>query len=82
MAEMERGLLIERTQAGLARAKVEGKVLGRPTKTTAHDQAKIVELHAAGQSLSMIAAPVRDRQGRPSTPSLRPERWQPSPDIS
>jgi putative DNA-invertase from lambdoid prophage Rac len=55
MAEMERDLLVERTQSGLARAKSEGKVLGRPTKTTARDQAKIVELHASGQSLSQIA---------------------------
>jgi DNA invertase Pin-like site-specific DNA recombinase len=56
MAEMERDLLVERTQSGLARAKAEGKTLGRPTKTTADDQAKIVELHAAGQSLTKIAA--------------------------
>lgn len=30
VAEMERDLLIERTQSGLARAKAEGKKLGRP----------------------------------------------------
>ena len=30
VAEFERDLLIERTQAGLKRAKAEGKVLGRP----------------------------------------------------
>ena len=30
MSEFERDLLIERTQSGLARAKAEGKVLGRP----------------------------------------------------
>jgi DNA invertase Pin-like site-specific DNA recombinase len=34
VAEMERDLLVERTQSGLARAKVEGKTLGRPTSTT------------------------------------------------
>ena len=34
VAEMERDLIIERTQAGLAKAKAEGKVLGRPPKTT------------------------------------------------
>ena len=33
VAEMERDLLVERTQAGLARAKAEGKTLGRPSKT-------------------------------------------------
>src|SRR5205085_8231172 len=30
VAEFERDLLVERTQAGLARAKSEGKTLGRP----------------------------------------------------
>jgi putative DNA-invertase from lambdoid prophage Rac len=34
MAEMERDLLIERTQAGFARTKVQGKSLGRPNRTT------------------------------------------------
>lgn len=33
VAEFERDLLIERTQAGLARAKLEGKKLGRPEAT-------------------------------------------------
>ena len=33
LAEMERDLLVERTQAGLARAKAEGKQLGRKAKT-------------------------------------------------
>lgn len=55
MAEMERDLLVERTQSGLARAKAEGKVLGRPATTTAGDRAKIAAMHAAGQSLSKIA---------------------------
>ena len=32
VAEFERDLLIERTQAGLKRAKAEGKVLGRPSR--------------------------------------------------
>jgi len=34
VAEFERDLLVERTQAGLARAKSEGKVLGRPRALT------------------------------------------------
>jgi len=37
VAEFERDLLVERTQAGLARAKAEGKTLGRPGALT-HDQ--------------------------------------------
>jgi DNA invertase Pin-like site-specific DNA recombinase len=31
--EMERDLLVERTQAGLKRARAEGRTLGRPRKT-------------------------------------------------
>ncbi len=53
---MERDLLVERTQSGLARAKAEGKALGRPARTTAGDRAKIVALHATGLSLAVIAA--------------------------
>jgi len=42
VAEMERDLLIERTQAGLARAKAEGKKLGRPSKTTPEQREAIL----------------------------------------
>lgn len=42
VAEMERDLLVERTQAGLARAKSEGKSLGRPSKTTPAQRAEII----------------------------------------
>src|SRR5688572_2653519 len=41
VAEFERDLLVERTQAGLSRAKAEGKVLGRPPRLT-DDQRKAV----------------------------------------
>lgn len=52
VAEFERDLLIERTQAGLARAKNEGKVLGRPKATEA---GKVQELKALGWSQSAVA---------------------------
>ena len=42
VAEMERDLLIERTQAGLARAKAEGKKLGGPSKTTPEQREAIL----------------------------------------
>ena len=42
VAEFERDLLVERTQAGLSRAKAEGKVLGRPLSLT-EDRRKLVE---------------------------------------
>lgn len=55
LAEMERDLLVERTQAGLARAKSEGKTLGRPSKTTAEQRAEIAAKYAAGESVSALA---------------------------
>lgn len=38
VAEFERDLLIERTQAGLKRAKASGKALGRPQALTSGQQ--------------------------------------------
>jgi putative DNA-invertase from lambdoid prophage Rac len=55
VAEMERDLLIERTQAGLERAKAEGKQLGRPSKTTAAERRTILERLTAGDSVSQVA---------------------------
>lgn len=54
VAEFERDLLIERTQSGLARAKAEGKKLGRPeaTKTKASGQ----EIKGQKFSQSQVAA--------------------------
>lgn len=55
VAEMERDLLVERTQAGLARAKQQGKTLGRPTKTTEAQRKDIIARHKAGVSISELA---------------------------
>lgn len=55
VAEMERDLLVERTQAGLARAKAEGKTLGRPARTTDEQRATLVRRHQAGESISALA---------------------------
>jgi len=55
MAEMERDLLIERTQSGLARAKAEGKTLGRPALTTDEQRAKMVARFKAGESISALS---------------------------
>jgi DNA invertase Pin-like site-specific DNA recombinase len=55
VAEMERSLLIERTQAGLARAKAEGKILGRPSKTSQEQQQVIIKQLNEGTSVSAIA---------------------------
>ena len=55
VAEMKRDLLVERTQAGLARAKSEGKTLGRPSKTTPEQRADIIGKYATGESISSLA---------------------------
>lgn len=55
VAEMERDLLVERTQAGLARAKAEGKTLGRPSKTTPEQRTEIRRRLIAGDSVSALA---------------------------
>jgi putative DNA-invertase from lambdoid prophage Rac len=55
VAEMERDLLVERTQSGLARAKAEGKTLGRPSSTTPEQRVVIAKRHKAGESISALA---------------------------
>jgi putative DNA-invertase from lambdoid prophage Rac len=55
MAEFERDLLIERTQAGLSRAKAQGKALGRPSALSAADRASIRASRAQGVSLGTLA---------------------------
>lgn len=59
VAEMERDLLVERTQSGLARAKAAGKTLGRPTSTTDEQRAAMVNRHQGGKGES-ISALARD----------------------
>jgi DNA invertase Pin-like site-specific DNA recombinase len=55
VAEMERDLLVERTQAGLTRAKAEGKQLGRPSKTTEDEKNVIRKQIDRGVSISQVA---------------------------
>lgn len=55
VAEFERDLLVERTQAGLSRARAEGKTLGRrPALTTAQQADAMVRL-VAGESVARVA---------------------------
>lgn len=51
-AEMERDLIVERTQAGLARARAEGVKLGRPSKTSEQDRSDIRAALGRGESVS------------------------------
>lgn len=55
VAEFERDLLIERTQAGLSRAKAQGTRLGRPSRLTLEQQEAIQKERSQGASLGKLA---------------------------
>lgn len=55
VAEFERDLLVERTQAGLARAKAQGKKLGRPSSLTAEQLEAVRTRRTQGASLGTLA---------------------------
>lgn len=55
VAQFERDLLIERTQAGLSRAKSQGKTLGRPTALSLDQQQIVREKIKNGETISAIA---------------------------
>ncbi len=55
VAEFERDLLIERTQAGLARAKAEGKTLGRPKALDDAMRQEALQRLAAGEAVAAVA---------------------------
>ena len=55
VAEFERDLLIERTQAALSRAKAEGKRLGRPASLTPDQHRSVARRLGEGTSVSTLA---------------------------
>ncbi|WP_206998969.1 recombinase family protein [Trinickia mobilis] len=55
VAQFERDLIIERTQAGLQRAKAEGKKLGRPRALTEPQQRRVLQRLAKGETIYAIA---------------------------
>ena len=56
LAEFERDLIVDRTQAGLAAARTRGKVAGRKPKLSPHQVALAQRLHKDGQhNVSEIA---------------------------
>src|SRR5215831_12400247 len=52
-AELERSILIERVRAGMARARAEGKRIGRPERSV--DLEELARLHGEGLSIRQIA---------------------------
>ncbi len=78
VAQFERDLLIERTHAGIARARSQGKKIGRPPALSPEDAQKIAAALATGASVASLArthgisratvAKVRDRAQNNSPP--------------
>jgi len=63
LSSWERDMIAERTLAGLARAKSQGKTLGRRKITNDSMTAKVVELRNAKKSIRAIAAEVGVSRG-------------------
>ncbi|MFX1761367.1 recombinase family protein [Paraburkholderia sp. A1RI-2L] len=55
VAEFERDLLIERTNAGIARAKAEGKAMGRPAALSEQQRTEVLRELAGGKSVAALA---------------------------
>jgi putative DNA-invertase from lambdoid prophage Rac len=55
IAQFERDLLIERTQSGLARAKSNGKNLGRPKIFSEDQQKEVIQQLQEGKAIAAIA---------------------------
>jgi putative DNA-invertase from lambdoid prophage Rac len=55
VAQFERDLLVERTQAGLARAKAEGKALGRRASLSETRKKEVLQALADGMSIAALA---------------------------
>jgi putative DNA-invertase from lambdoid prophage Rac len=55
VAEFERDLLIERTNAGIERAKAAGRRMGRPPALTDHQRQTVLQRLGKGDSVSAIA---------------------------
>lgn len=55
VAEFERDLLIERTNAGISRAKAEGKTFGRPSALTVAQQEQVKQQLQGGVPIAQIA---------------------------
>lgn len=63
VADFERDLIIERTKAGQARARAEGKHMGRPQKTTPEEKQKILARLEAGESVSALGRAFKVSRG-------------------
>lgn len=56
IAEFERKLILSRTEAGIAKARQNGKKFGRPSRLDVGQKRKIAERYAAGETMAQLAA--------------------------
>ena len=56
IAEFERKLILSRTEAGIQKARDQGKKFGRPSALDAGQKRKIAERYAAGETMAALAA--------------------------
>jgi DNA invertase Pin-like site-specific DNA recombinase len=56
IAQFERSLIRSRTEAGIAKAREQGKQFGRPERLDAGQKRKIAERSAKGETISQLAA--------------------------
>lgn len=79
LAEFERELILERTQAGIARARALGKKFGAPRRISESEASEVRERKAQGESLRMISQRMNIKLGgvrsvlrrKPPTRSVR-----------
>jgi DNA invertase Pin-like site-specific DNA recombinase len=55
IAEFERGLIRQRCEAGIERARANGKQFGRPTTLDAGQRRRVAERYAAGETMAEVA---------------------------
>jgi DNA invertase Pin-like site-specific DNA recombinase len=53
--EFERSLILSRTEAGIAKARANGKKFGRPSALDVTQKRKIAERYAAGETMAALA---------------------------
>ena len=56
IAQFERSLILSRTEAGIAKARAQGKKFGRPSALDIGQKRKIAERYAASETMAELAA--------------------------
>lgn len=85
VAEFERDLIRDRTRAGLARARRDGRRLGRP-RARRPDAAEVADLRAAGRTWAEVASELgctvwAARQGQAEAAKPAGRGWRPRAEI-